>query len=687
MRAGGLQKKFFIALLIVGIVPGVVALTSTYLYGISSLKHSIGSGFQEIARSTAIRIASAVDQEIDRAVRLARVPMLVRQRVDAANRRYAGKSELEVRMLLATKAAAYQQALVDGAPLPPGSAETNAYLREWARETGYYVRVAIADSRGALVSTTDTHTPYLNADQEWWQEAMAAPPGAAYVSSLRLDPRLNEYVFDVAVPIPGEGGGPPIGVVGVVVRRDVLLNTILPIRVGETGHGMLLDTEGTPLICPVLPPTAHLIPETLLDQLARDEPLWLVAEDDAHGGRNSIVGAAPVRFAHRLSPASLGGTRWFAFVRQQPDETYAPINSMLVVVGLIGFGLVVVLASLGFVVGRRIVSPILALRREAEALRRDVAALPNAPFVSRTESQPAPAIRTGDEIEDLARTFQAMRNALEDSLRTVRTQQEELIRREKLASVGQLLAALAHDLRNPLGVIRSSAQLVIEEQQSDAVKQEVARYIIDEVDRLTHRINDFLRYARQKPPEPKRVRADALAQSALRQWKAQGGHERIAVETRFAEPLPEIAVDPDQVKEALVNLLINAREAMPAGGHLAVVTRADADGQVAVEVADTGCGIPAAHLARIYEPFFTTKEYGTGLGLTNVKRLVEDNGGRIEVQSQEGAGSRFVLRFPAADRPRGGSSDQVPTEPPGQQAPLTVGPEIEPLSIREPRTR
>ncbi|WP_447972954.1 ATP-binding protein [Nitrospira sp. Kam-Ns4a] len=684
MRAGGLQKKFFIALLIVGIVPGVGALTSTYLYGISSLKHSIGSGFQEIARSTAIRIASAVDQEIDRAIRLARVPMLVRQRVDAANRRYAGKSELEVRMVLATKAAAYQQALADGAPFPPGSAETNAYLREWARETGYYVRVAIADSRGALVSTTDSHAPYLNADQEWWQEAIAAPLDTAYVSSLRLDPRLNEYVFDVAVPIPGEGGGPPIGVVAVVVRRDVLLHTILPIRVGETGHGMLLDTEGTPLICPVLPPTAHLIPETLLDQLARDEPLWLVAEDDAHGGHNSIVGAAPVRFAHRLSPASLGGTRWFAFVRQQPEETYAPINSMLVVVGLIGFGLVVVLASLGFVVGRRIVSPILALRREAEALQRDVAALPDAPFVSRTEPPPAPEIRTGDEIEDLARTFQAMRNALEDSLRTVRTQQEELIRREKLASVGQLLAALAHDLRNPLGVIRSSAQLVIEEHQSDAVKQEVARYIIDEVDRLTHRINDFLRYARQKPPEPKRVRADALALAALRQWKAQGGHERIAVETRFAEPLPEISVDPDQVKEALVNLLINAREAMPEGGHLAVVTRADADGQVAIEVADTGCGIPAAHLARIYEPFFTTKEYGTGLGLTNVKRLVEDNGGSIDVQSQEGAGSRFVLRFPAADRPGGGSRDQVTTEPPGRQAPLAVGPGAEPVSIPGP---
>jgi signal transduction histidine kinase len=278
-----------------------------------------------------------------------------------------------------------------------------------------------------------------------------------------------------------------------------------------------------------------------------------------------------------------------------------------------------------------------------------VTTLPEAAPSIPAETRPAePDIRIGDEIEDLARTFHAMHSALDDSLRTVKTQQEELIRKEKLASVGQLLAALAHDLRNPLGVIRSSAQLVLEEHQSDAVKQEVARYIMDEVDRLTHRINDFLRYARQKPPEPKLIQPDALAQAALWQWKAQGGNEKLTVETCFDDSLPPLEVDPDQIKEALVNLLINAREAMPTGGRLTVTTRADEDCHVEIEIADTGCGIPRASLHRIFEPFFTSKDYGTGLGLTNVKRLVQDNGGTIEVQSQDGKGSRFVLRFPAA---------------------------------------
>ncbi|MEW6542269.1 MAG: ATP-binding protein [Nitrospirota bacterium] len=642
-RTGGLQKKFFVALLIVGIVPGVAALLATYLYSTESLKHSIGNGFQEIARSTAIRIAAAVDMEIDRAERLALVPVQIRQAVEKANRRFDGKTEAQIRALLKAEHADWLAARSKGLPLPLPS--TTTYLNEWAREVGYYVRVVIADSRGALVAASDPKASYLYGDKEWWQEAFEE--GTAYVGSIQFDLPLNDYVFEVAVPIFDKRHTEPIGAVGLVVRRAVLVNTILPIHIGKTGHGMLLDTEGTPLICPVLPPTAHLIHQALLNQLARDQPLWLVAEDDAHGGHNSIVGAAPVQFAHKLSTSSLGGERWFSFVRQQPEETYAPIYSLLVTVGLIGFGLVIVLASLGFVVGRRIVGPILTLRRQADALRRNVAALPESVDAFTPQPDPTPVeIRTGDEIEDLARTFQAMRSALETSLRTVKAQQEELIRREKLASVGQLLAALAHDLRNPLGVIRSSAQLVLETQQSDAVKQEVARYIMDEVDRLTHRINDFLRYARQKPPEPKAMAPDALAEAALWQWKAQERPERIEVLTDFAEHLPSVNVDPQQVKEALVNLLINAREAMPDGGRLTVSTRSD-DGWIEIEVADTGCGIPRASLERIFEPFFTTKEYGTGLGLTNVKRLIEGNGGTLTVDSEEGKGSRFLVRFPS----------------------------------------
>jgi signal transduction histidine kinase len=529
--------------------------------------------------------------------------------------------------------------------VPSSVAATVSYLEEWAHESSHYVRVTLVDQQGLVVASTDPRLPPRQADQEWWREAMSAVPGTYYLSSLAQDRPTNDAVFHIALPILDEAQGSPIGAVDLLIRRNLLTQMILPIHIGNTGHGMLLDTQGTPLICPVLPPTAHLIPRTLLNRLTLDHPLWLVAEDDAHGGRDAIVGAAPIQFSHQLTPASLGGDRWYAFIRQAPEETYAPIYSLLVTVGVLGFGLVLVLSIFGFLVGYRVVKPLTALQREAEGLRHTLAMPPHNRGTGLTPVLPR-EYHTGDEIEDLATSFASMRQVLEENLRTIRSQQDELIRREKLASVGQLLAALAHDLRNPLGVIRSSAQLILNGPQEEAIRQEMARYIIEEVDKLSHRIHDFLRYARQKPPDKKVVAAEDVMRAAQRQWEAQGGHGHIRVTHRFEHNLPAIQVDPEQIKEALMNLLINAREAMPEGGHLSLRTCREARGDVHMEVTDSGSGITADYLSRIFEPFFTTKEYGTGLGLTNVKRLVEDNGGNLTVTSTPGEGTTCTLRFP-----------------------------------------
>ena len=632
-RTGGLQRKFFVALLIVGIVPGMVALWATYRSSTASLKEAIGEGFQEIARSTSIRVAGAVDEEIDRASRLA---------MSVANQQAQHRPNQTSRSQTGTSPSHPDHQ-------PQANRLTAGYLEEWTRESRHYLRVTIADQQGLVVASTDPHLPASQADQTWWREAIHAPAGAAYVSNVALDPVAKDAIFHVAVPIVDKSGGTVTGAVDLVIRRNLLTQLILPIQIGNTGHAMLLDTQGTPLICPVLPPTAHLIPANLMNRLALDHPLWLVADDDAHGGRDAIVGASPVRFSHPLTPSSLEGTRWYAFVRQAPEETYAPIYSLLLSVGVIGFGLVIALSMFGFVVGYRIVKPLTALQREAESLRLTLVT-PHATSTAPSATLPLPQeYRTGDEIEDLATTFSAMRTVLEENLRTIRSQQHELIRQEKLASVGQLLAALAHDLRNPLGVIRSSAQVVLEGPQEDAIRHEMARYIIDEVDKLSQRLHDFLRYARQKPPDLVDCAAEDVIRAALKQWAAQGGHEHIRVEHRFDGTLPLIRIDPEQIKEALMNVLINAREAMAEGGTLTLATHGGEGDTIAITVTDTGSGIAPDHLARIFEPFFTTKNYGTGLGLTNVKRLVEDNGGSLAVTSKQGAGTTFTLRFhPAA---------------------------------------
>src|SRR3989442_7739803 len=128
-----------------------------------------------------------------------------------------------------------------------------------------------------------------------------------------------------------------IGVVKLELRRANLMKAIMEIKVGERGHGMLLNTEGTPLICPVLPPKAHLINDPLMHQLMQVTPGWVVAEDDAHGGHNAIVGYAPIRVTHPLSETSLGGHAWYSFVRQDPYESYAPLQNLPWRVAMIRF--------------------------------------------------------------------------------------------------------------------------------------------------------------------------------------------------------------------------------------------------------------------------------------------------------------------------------------------------------------
>jgi signal transduction histidine kinase len=654
----GLQKKFVASLLIVGFTPGIVALFATYLYSTQTLKNSIGDSFQQIASSTARRIEVMIDDEIDAARHIATAPLAVRAVVDEANRSYRGDTQaVRARLLERSRQWERYRAGVDQSMPDFINRGTLLFLREWAvTRADTYQNILVTDNRGALLASARPVVGFLHGDELWWREAFDGGRGRIYVSDI-YEETPGVYLLDIAAPVLDSTGARAIGVVKLELRRDNLMKAVMEVRVGKLGHGMLLNTEGTPLICPVLPPKAHLINEPLMRQLMQKAPGWVVAEDDAHGGHNSIVGFAPVRFTHALSEFSLGGHEWYAFVRQDPAETYAPVYTLLRTVGLIGFGMVTVLASLGFYVGRLIVKPIVMLQEQADAIRRGVRDLASAARFNRVFVGAADrrvAVRTGDELESLAQAFNQMAETLDESLKTIHDQHDELVRKEKLASVGQLLAALAHDIKNPLGVIRSSAQLVLDEKQTDAVKREVAQYVIEEVDRLTHRINHFLRFARQKPPEIHPVAIKVLLDAAVREWQALGKGEPVTLRLDVPPDIPELMVDPDQIKEALVNFLINAREAMPRGGRLTVAARPvdnrGAPALVEIRIADTGIGISTEHLKQIFDPFFTTKEYGTGLGLTNGKRLVEDNGGNLEVHSAEGQGTEVVLRLPAVNR-------------------------------------
>ncbi|GIV18279.1 MAG: signal transduction histidine kinase [Armatimonadota bacterium] len=246
--------------------------------------------------------------------------------------------------------------------------------------------------------------------------------------------------------------------------------------------------------------------------------------------------------------------------------------------------------------------------------------------------------------------------------------EREMQRVGQLAAVGRLAATIAHELRNPLSSIRASAQHLRSEYASDPNLCEFLDIIISEVDVMNTKTSEFLRFARPVEPVFEEVDLHELIHSTASFMKPYMGEQHIHIETDVPAPLL-IQADPNQLKEALRNLIINAVQAMPEGGTLHLSAFPAPDDTVCITVKDTGEGIPPEHLERIFTPFYTTKAKGTGLGLAIVQKIIESHSGRIEVQSEVGVGTAVRITLPVHPEQRPlridwGESDNLRTSIP-----------------------
>jgi len=303
----------------------------------------------------------------------------------------------------------------------------------------------------------------------------------------------------------------------------------------------------------------------------------------------------------------------------------------------------IVAAGMGYTIAQGISKPIRLLSR---AVRR----VADGDYDQRIE------IRTRDEVGELSEAF----NLMTERLKKMREMEEEMRRKDKLAALGELSAGVAHEIRNPLGVIKNAAQLLHQHFAKRGEAQELAQLIAEEVDRLNDVVTNFLDFAR--PAHPTIVPCDIkgvlekVLQIAEDKIKEQG----IKVEKSWDENLPPVLCDPDQCIQAFLNIVLNAVEAMEQGGKLHLYTRLWAEERKWAEIIieDTGCGIPEEDLPRIFDPFFSKKEGGTGLGLAIVHKIIVDNlGGRIKVERKD-IGTRFRIFLPVAeDKDEGKDSD------------------------------
>src|SRR4051812_1049334 len=254
--------------------------------------------------------------------------------------------------------------------------------------------------------------------------------------------------------------------------------------------------------------------------------------------------------------------------------------------------------------------------------------------------------RSRDEIGKLALAFGQMT----DNLRQSRA---ALVQSEKLASIGEMSAAVAHGLRNPLASLRAAAQLVRRHPEAPSSREHLDA-IVEEVDRLDRRISHLLSFSRPAPFHPLQESVSHLVEGLLPGFSQLLREKGVKLELDLPADLPEVRVDPMQIEQALVEIVSNALDAISSGGRLGIVGRSDRSdhgrGYVAIEITDTGTGIPEQVLPAVCEPFFTTRQEGTGLGLAIAKRYVEQNGGRLDITSRPG-GTSVCIRLPAATTP------------------------------------
>ena len=250
-----------------------------------------------------------------------------------------------------------------------------------------------------------------------------------------------------------------------------------------------------------------------------------------------------------------------------------------------------------------------------------------------------------DEIGELTESFNFMLQRLRENKRL----EERLREAEHLSAVGQLSRSIAHEIRNPLNFISLSIDHIrekyppsarVDAEDFDALLSSVKQ----EIRRLNTLVSDFLDYGKPLKLNIQRTQVERMLDDVVEIIRAKAAGEGVEIKKQY-EFSPDIMLDPELIKTCIMNVLTNAFQAMPQGGTLTIRTGRD-DGKFVLSVADTGVGVARENLSKVFEPFYTTKNTGLGLGLATTKRIVEEHGGKIEIRSEGGTGSDVIISLP-----------------------------------------
>jgi signal transduction histidine kinase len=333
-----------------------------------------------------------------------------------------------------------------------------------------------------------------------------------------------------------------------------------------------------------------------------------------------IVGAASSR-----GYANFSGFGWTTLIIQPVDQALAPVHRMaLIFLGLLGL-IALLTFSMATWVSREIARPITALTGFARGYMRN-------------KVLQSPPVAQGGEVGELTEAFVQM-------VRDIDQSQQNLVRASKLAVVGEMSSVIAHEVRTPLGILRSSAQMLQRESGISEEGRELVGFIESETERLNRLVSAMLDTARPRAPSYVAVDMHDLIGKSIAMLGAQADKKQVSVTVLLQAAKPVIECDQEQMTQVLLNLLMNGLQILGHGGHIEIATHDD-ERTLYIDIADDGPGIDPAERARVFEAFFFKREGGIGLGLAIVQQIVSAHGGEIEALESRLGGALFRIRLP-----------------------------------------
>ena len=489
------------------------------------------------------------------------------------------------------------------------------YLRKLYEEDGY--STFVLDKDGTIVCSAFKEFIGKSRKKRYYFKQAIKTDKVVY-SDEYLSAHLKEPALAFSKRVIS--GNKLLGVVATIFpfKKIFEKKIILYPGIGKTGEAFLVRKEGEKIIA--LSPLRGIPKATLSFYFPnKNIPAYLAAEGkegiyELKDYRNVPVLAA-IRYIKRMN--------WGCVLKQDKSEIFMPLNRLLYYIISLALITTALAIGIGFWLGYIITSPLLTLEKKARE-------------IAKGDLDVEIPIERRDEIGSLASSFRHMLSGLKEA-------QDALIKREKLSTLGQIAGGIAHELRNPLGVISNAVYfLQMTMAEGDETVKEYLGIIQKEVQDAERIVRSLLDFMRVRPPEKEWVTVEGLINEVLSAYTIP---ENIKLKLDFKKE-NKVFVDINQIERCFSNLLHNAIQAMtPKGGELIIRTISQKD-HVITQFIDTGPGISKSDLERIFEPLFTTKARGIGLGLTVTKSLVEANGGKIIAESEEGKGSVFTVTLP-----------------------------------------